>query len=233
MMKKYPLAMILFLMGSLLFSAPDSEPSAEAFIRVLRLPSGETWGKLDGSVFHRRRGQDPVEAPISFRTLFTSKATIGQLVFRETEISQLTQSRVPPYSSSVENNGKSTLSDVGLKPSDLVMNFIDWDFLQELPQETIRMQECRIFLFESPESKERVKVYASSKYAFPVRVEWIEKDTGKPFRTLDVNGLKKIGDLWVVEELAVSGPGWKSIVRFQDMNAGYVKQGIPEDLFVE
>ena len=61
----------------------------------------------------------------------------------------------------------------------------------------------------------------------------MDKKNGKPFRILDVNGLEKVNDLWVVSEVAVSGPGWKSIIRFKKLEAGQNKDGVPADLFVE
>ena len=235
MLKKISLLLLILCAG---FTGnaqtPKMNPSSEQFLKALRMPgTGDTWGKMSGKVYHRRKGADPVEAPISFRTLLSSRTTIGQLIFREKEICQLTQSRVEPFSSSVETNGPSTLEDMGIRPSDLVMNFIYWKFLGELPRETIRMQECRILVFESPDTKEKVKVFVNASHIFPVRVQWLGKEDSKPYRTLEVNGLKKVGDLWVVEELAVSGPGWKSRIHFNQQDAGYTKHGIPTDLFAE
>ncbi len=234
MRKIMSLLLFLFTAGTALLAEDEREIPAEQFVKALRSPAtGDTWGRLTGTVSHRRRGADPIEAPISFRTLFSSKSVTGQLIFREKEFCQLTQSRIPPYSSSVETNGKSTLKDVGILPSDLVMNFIYWDFKKEEARETIRMQECRVLIFESAKEKNRVKVYASAAYIFPIRVEWLDWNTNKPFRTLDVNGLKKVEDLWVVDELSISGPGWKTIIRFKSLEAGYNKHGIPVDLFAE
>lgn len=234
-MKKNTLLLLLLLCITATLPAADAKKiPSEKFVETLRSAgTGETWGRLTGTVAHRRRGQRPVEAALSFRTLFTAKAVIGQLVFRDKELYQLTQSRLAPFSSSVETTGKSTLHEVGILPSDLVMNFIYWDFKGEEKMQTIRMQDCRVLLFESPQTKDRVKVYASAAYIFPIRVEWIDKKTGKPFRVLDVNGLEKVKDLWVVSEVTVSGPGWKSIIRFKKLEAGQNKDGVPADLFVE
>ena len=234
-MKKLALLILLLLCLGTSLQANDAKTlPADQFVQVLRSGgTGETWGRLTGTVAHRRRGKRPIEAPISFRSLFTAKAVVGQLVFREKELYQLTQSRLAPFSSSVETIGKSTLADVGILPSDLVMNFIYWDFKGEEKSQTIRMQDCRVLLFESPKTKDLVKVYASAAYIFPIRVEWMDKKTGKPFRVLDVNGLEKVNDLWVVSEVVVSGPGWKSIIRFKKLEAGQNKAGVPDDLFVE
>lgn len=234
-MKKFILLFLCLLSMGLFSQEKDFKTvPVDKFVTALRSAgTGETWGRLSGTIAHRRRGSRPVEAPLSFRTLFTAKAVVGQLVFREKELYQLTQSRVAPFSSSVENNGKTTLQDVGVLPSDLVMNFIYWDFKGEEKPEKIRMQDCRVLLFESPKTKERVKVYASAAYIFPIRVEWLDKKTGKPFRTLDVNGLEKVKELWVVSEVVVSGPGWKSIIKFSKLEAGQNRDGVPADLFVE
>lgn len=234
MKKTIILLLFLLCLGTCLQANDYKNLPVDKFIAALRSAgTGETWGRLTGTVAHRRRGSRPVEAPISFRTLFTAKAVVGQLVFRNKELYQLTQSRIPPFSSSVETPGKTTLQDVGILPSDLVMNFIYWDFLGEDKAETIRMQTCRVLRFQSPKTKDMVKVYASAAYIFPIRVEWIDVKTGKPFRTLDVNGLKKVNDLWVVSEVVVSGPGWKSIIKFSKLEAGLNKMGVPPDLFVE
>ena len=233
-MKKTILLLFLLCAGACLTAADYKEIPAERFVHILRSAgSGETWCRLTGSVAHRRRGSKTVEAPISFRALFTAKSVIGQLIFRENEIYQLTQSRLPPYASSVENTGKNTLSDVGILSSDLLMNFVYWEFKGEEKPQTIRMQDCRVLIFESPKTKERARVYASAAYVFPIRVEWLDKKNEKPFRTLDVNGLEKVNDLWVVNELVVAGPGWKSIVRFKKLEANQNKAGVPKDLFKE
>lgn len=234
MKKAWILLLFLLCAGTCLHADDYKNIPVDKFVAALRSAgTGETWGRLTGTVAHRRRGKRPVEAPISFRTLFTAKAVVGQLVFREKELYQLTQSRIAPYSSSVETSGKTTLHDVGILPSDLVMNFIYWDFKGEDKPENIRMQDCRVLLFESPKTKDKVKVYASAAYIFPIRVEWLDLKTGKPFRTLDVNGLEKVNDLWVVSEVSVSGPGWKSIMKFKKLEAGQNKDGVPADLFVE
>ena len=235
MIKKILVILVFLLTAGTFLQAEDyKNMPVEKFVSALRSAGmGETWGRLTGTVAHRRRGASTVEAPISFRTLFSSKAVIGQLIFREKEIYQLTQSRVAPYSSSVENTGKATLQDVGILPSDLVMNFIYWNFKKEEKPERVRMQDCRVLLFENPKTKEQVKVYASASYIFPIRVEWLDQKTKKTFRTLDVNDLEKVNNLWVVSELSVSGPGWKSIIKFKKLEANQSKNGIPEDLFVE
>ena len=47
------------------------------------------------------------------------------------------------------------------------------------------------------------------------------------------NSAKKVKELWVVSEVVVSGPGWKSIIKFSKLEAGQNRDGVPADLFVE
>ena len=102
-MKKFILLFLCLLSMGLFSQEKDFKTvPVDKFVTALRSAgTGETWGRLSGTIAHRRRGSRPVEAPLSFRTLFTAKAVVGQLVFREKELYQLTQSRVAPFSSSV------------------------------------------------------------------------------------------------------------------------------------
>ena len=95
MKKAWILLLFLLCAGTCLHADDYKNIPVDKFVAALRSAgTGETWGRLTGTVAHRRRGKRPVEAPISFRTLFTAKAVVGQLVFREKELYQLTQSRI-------------------------------------------------------------------------------------------------------------------------------------------
>ena len=235
---KFPILPAVLLLAASAFlhaQGPAIKPDTELFLDRLRTQaSGDTWAKLSGTVHHRRRYQEKEEsAPISFRTILSTKTVVAQLIFKENEICMLTQARTAPYSSSLESKGKSTLESFGLRPSDLVMNFIYWECRGELNEEMVGMHKCRVLVFKNPEAEGEVRVFANAVYGIPVRVQWFGKNKLKPFRTMEVRSVKKVNELWLVEELSVSGPGWRSIIRFDKFNAGYVKQGAPADLFVE
>ena len=230
-----PVVILLVISAFLHAGEPVMKPDTESFLSRLRTQaSGDTWARLDGTVRHiRRQNRKEAAAPLSFRTILGTKTVVAQLIFREKEICMLTQARTAPYSSSVESGGNSTLEDFGLRPSDLVMNFIYWKCRGELPEETGGLQQCRVLAFENPDAAEEVRVFASAAYGIPLRVQWFERGGEKPFRTMEVRSVKKVNDLWVVEELSVTGPGWRSTVRFEKFEAGYMKQGAPADLFAE
>ncbi len=235
MKKILPVLAFLFLTFSV--SAGGADLSREAFVSAMRKSAGgESWGLLKGFAEHRRRGGEAVRAPIRFSVLFTKQRTVAQIVFRGTEIYRIAQMCVPPFTASVENTPKPTLADFGLRPEDLAMNFIFWKLAGEGKPQTVRGLSCRVLLFESPDSKETVRVSASSDYLFPLRVEWFpgpaDKVSGKPFRTLEATDFRKSGELWVLTKLSIFGPGWRTGVTFDDLSAGLSSQGIPKELFV-
>lgn len=229
-----------FCLVFLVLCAGEKELTTLQFVATLRNPPGrESWGILNGTTSHRRRGSDTAEAPIRFSVLFTRARTIAQIVFNGKTVYDASQSYTAPYASSIEvrnPNEKVTLKDFGLRPEDLAMNFIFWDFRRELGRESIRSVPCRILTFEAPSGKESVKVFVSAEHCFPIRVEWFkshEKDiAGKPFRTLEASSFKKCGDLWVVGSLSIWGPGWRTTVKFPDAEAGLSKDGIAKNLFL-
>ena len=235
-MKKRILPVFL-LLATISLSAidlPEMKKDTQVFLNGLRTQnSGDTWARLSGMVRHRRRRRKDISAPLSFRTILGSETIIAQLIFRENESYMMTQARTEPYSSSIETKGTPTLEEVGLRPTDLVMEFVYWECLGELKETVVGVQPCRVLLFKNPKADETVRVAASSAYGLPLRVQWFRKNSRDPFRTMEVTGVKKVNDLWVVEELAVSGPGWRTTANFNEAEAGYMKKGAPADLFRE
>ena len=213
--------------------------SAEQFVSLVRTPPGrESWGLLKGTASHRRRGADTVKVPIRFAVLFTRARTIAQIEFNGSEIYDVAQAYAPPFASSIdlrEPGAKQSLKDFGLRPEDLTMNFIFWPLKKEMETDTVRGVPCRVMLFDSPSGTECVKVYIARDYFAPMKVEWFNqpasKMSGKPFRTLEVTSFQKSGDLWVVGALSLFGPGWRTVVDFQETKAGLTKDGVVKELF--
>ena len=213
--------------------------SAAQFVSLVRTPPGrESWGLLKGTASHRRRGADTVKVPIRFAVLFTRARTIAQIEFNDSEIYDVAQAYAPPFASSIdlrEPGAKQSLKDFGLRPEDLTMNFIFWPLKKEMETDTVRGVPCRVMLFDSPSGTECVKVYIARDYFAPMKVEWFNqpasKMSGKPFRTLEVTSFQKSGDLWVVGALSLFGPGWRTVVDFQETKAGLTKDGVVKELF--
>lgn len=220
------------------FAAEKKQPDAQTFINIVRTPPGrQSWGLLEGTATHRRRGAATVEVPIRFAVLFSPAQTIAQIEFNKTEIYDVSQAYKAPYASTLDMRGneKQTLKDFGLRPEDLTMNFIFWPFKRELEADSIRGIGCRVMVFESPAGQESVKVYIARDYYAPLKVEWFNTPADKmgdtPFRSLEVTSFSKSGDLWVVGALSLFGPGWRTVVKFPDTKAGLTKDGVVKELF--
>ena len=221
--------------------AAEKEYSSAQFLEVVRHPPGrESWAAMNGTAFHLRRDKDVVEAPLYLGIRFTSERTMAQVVINGNEAYFVGQA----YNASKESASvipankigypKSMLADFGLRPQDLTMTFLFWDFVRELPRMGVKGRECRVFLLESQDKKELAKVYISAEYFFPLKVEWFaldDKELKKPYRTLEISSFKKENDFWIVSSLILYGPGWQTKIEFSQTAAGFKSENMPKDLF--
>ncbi|MBN1865470.1 MAG: hypothetical protein JW808_11265 [Victivallales bacterium] len=212
------------------------EPDSVQFLKMVRHPPGKsTWAILDGKVTHERKNASLCETPISFSVRFAPENTFAQLVIGGDEKYSIGQShfsdkeKVTVIPSAMPK--PSILSNFGLRPGDLTMSFLFWDFENELPHESFSTQQCRVFTLRSTEKNEHAKVHISVKYLFPLKVEWIRAGENKAYRMMEVSSFRKVNDLWVIDKLLLSGPGWRTKIEFSNCDAGLVENGIPENLF--
>ena len=135
-------------------------------------------------------------------------------------------------------NSEPVLGDFQLRPEDLTLSFIYWNFVSEEESETVKLQRCRVMNLEHPSKKEKVRVWFMLEYAFPIRVQWI-KD-GETQRQLDFVGSHKIQSssnpdkyFRMVEEVRMSNRGWKTQVLFKKFEGDEVTASAqaPADLF--
>ena len=140
--------------------------------------------------------------------------------------------RVQKESTSVRRlNKKSGIMErIGLSPRDLAMSFLDGELLKELPEVTLRMVPCRVFLIHSKEQKEWVRIYAAKEYFFVLKAEFFKSlpaEKSIPSRTLEVHSFAQKNKLYYVKSLEIFGPGWRTDVEFDkaDMNKYTPEQG--------
>ena len=86
--------------------------------------------------------------------------------------------------------GSKSLSHFQLRPEDMSLAFMYWDFKEELSPETVKTVRCRVFVLKHPKANEEVKVFIAVKYLFPLRVKWYKDD--KLQRQLDFKSTTKI-----------------------------------------
>ncbi|OGV57244.1 MAG: hypothetical protein A2X49_09895 [Lentisphaerae bacterium GWF2_52_8] len=213
--------------------------SPEAFLELVRHPPGrECWAMMSGKIFHRRSGQDTVEAPLYVGIRFTPERSFAQVLINKDEGYYVGQS----YQASADSTtvipaikpglGKKLLAEFGVRAEDLTMSFLFWKFREEQPREDAKGGACRVFLLDSPDGKEFVRVFINIEYHFPVKVEWFKQENSKaPERSLEIGSFRKENDFWVVKSLNLSGEGWRSKMEFDETRAGYSQDMVPKDLF--
>ena len=238
--------LLLFIAAPLLtLCAENREISSAQFLaRVRTPPTVKTWAKLSGHVTNMKRDKDGKrvisKSSIYLGIRFASKMIFDQIVLGDDEIYSVGQPYTPEDgNASVIKGGdtsKNNLMEIfGIKPEDLTMSFIFWEFVKELPGESVSLIECRVFVLRSSDKKELARVYIGRDNFFPVKVEWSKSTSynnfGKPIRTLEVDSFKKVHGLYLVGSLSFYGPGWRTRVVFDKYDAGLVKDGVPKDIF--
>ena len=214
--------------------------SAEAFLRqARRAPAGESWAIMEGQATHRRSGSSAIKDKIRVGIRFTPKRVIAQLVFAGNEYYELGQTfDTPPVftqESDVPDKNKTRLSLYGITPSDLTLGFLYRDLVREEKPDSVKTLGCRVFVLKGG-SNDYVRVWLSKDYLFPLKVHWFRSlpdDKMKPYRELELGGVKKENDFYVVHELFLYGQDWRTRVEFENCDAGRVEDAkAPLDLFL-
>ncbi|OGV37533.1 MAG: hypothetical protein A2020_14185 [Lentisphaerae bacterium GWF2_45_14] len=232
------LAVIFLLTGMLLpLLSAEEYLSSKSFLEKARNPVGKNyWVTMEGKAIHRRRDKDNSESPIYVALRMFPDRTAAQVIINGNEGYLLGQKYEPgPESTSViamePKPAKSKLAEFGLRPQDLTMAFMFWDFDKELSSERIKGYECRVLKLNSPSKDEYIHVYINSEYYFPLKVEWFRKSEDKPYRTGEFGSFRKHGDFWLVSSLLIYGPGWKTRIDFDKTAADFSDKSIPAELF--
>ncbi len=199
-------------------------------------PVQENWGKLSGAIIHKRTGESMLERKVYLAMRATPKRVFSQLIIGDSElytVSQAFEAKEGSTSVDAKNpDSQKELPRFGVKPDDLTFSFLYWDLVKEFPQETIRLQKCRILELQSPKKEERVKIWIATSYGLPIRVEWYKKDETTYYRALEIEDVAQLENkLWVISRLSVSGKGWRTQIKFTERDAGKVADGIPTQLF--
>jgi len=239
MYKSLFLSIFSLFVASTLYSIEDNS-DAKAFLYEVRMHKGPgTWADMQGEAVHKRRGSELKKTSIHFAIRFTPRLVFAKLLAGEKEgytIGLFTSpdaerkvSVIPLFKETKEK--PSILKYYGIRPEDLTMSFLYWDFEKELDGERVSMQSCRVFRLKSSEKKEEVTVYISEKYLFPLKVEWTRIGEKEYYRNLTVSSFKKVNGLWLIDGIVLSGPGWRTKITFDKCKAGTVNEGIIKGLF--
>lgn len=217
----------------------------EEFLKIARRPpANEIWAKLEGEVQHRRKGFGTLKAPLRLGIRFMRGRVQGELAIDgKEEIYLLSQTYDVPPASTVLYKGRALDQDqaklrkIGLSPQDLLMGFIYTDFVREEAQQQVSIFHCRTLIMKSTDAGEFTRMYVSTDYCFPIKVEWFRTDPvagAKPYRTLEIASVKELKDKGLVfpAELSLFGDGWRTRVKFTKHEAAESTDNIPKDIFI-
>lgn len=215
--------------------------SAEDFLRCARrAPSGESWALMSGAATHRRAGARAISDPIRIGMRFTPQRILAQLTFAGNERYELGQtfSEPPVFTQEVDapNPEKTRLSLYGVASSDLTLGFLYRKLVREEEPESVKTLPCRVFVLEGADG-DWVRVWISVEYLFPLKAHWFKeippKSGGEPYRELELSGIRKENDYYVVKELLLFGPDWRTRIEFDRTEAGSADEKPPVDLFLD
>ena len=223
--------------------AETTNLSPEKFLNITRRTHPEkTWAILIGDVINLRRDHDTISASIKVGMRFTNTRILTKIILKrengKPEIYMVGQ----PYSGQpasilTEDTNKETaplLGEFGLRPEDLTMTFLYWNFDREFKNDTVKGLDCRVLGLINPTTKEYVKVFISTEYYYPLKVEWFKSTPNndeKPYRNVIATAFKTEGKLGSPSKISLYGPGWRSRIDFEKISLGFTKDGIPKDIF--
>ena len=217
----------------------DDEMAIDTFLAYMRQPPIElSWGIFEGTVSHKRDGKRQKKVSVELRARFSSERVSAQLIFNDDQVYMIGQNFLDGLEGTTIHEqraaqpGAVTLADRGIRPSDLTLSFLYWDFVEELDRERFGGRVCRVVRLRNPQVDETVKIWVSRKYIFPMAVEWFSGEREKPYRRLEFKDLKKINDIYVIDRIAISNAGWRTIVQFKKIQlAKFNDSPVPDDLF--
>jgi len=217
----------------------DDEMAIDTFLAYMRQPPIElSWGIFEGTVSHKRDGKRHKKMPVELRVRFSSERVSAQVIFNDDQVYMVGQNFLDGlegttvHEQRAAQSGAVTLADRGIRPSDLTLSFLYWDFVEELDREKFGGRVCRVVRLRNPQTDETAKVWVSRKYIFPMAVEWFAGERENPYRRLEFKDLKKINDVYVINRIAISNAGWRTIVQFKKIQLAKPDESpVPDDLF--
>ncbi len=220
MKKIFALALMM-----LTFTLSAQEISGSEFLALMRNQQGQnTFGRLSGTLQHKKSGQSMEEYPVSLDIALKKNSTEAVLKI-DKDVYILKNRDVTRHSGAVPGTAERT----GLRPDDLTMGFLFYRFVREDEPERVSAIPCRVLILESPDSRELVRVYAAKAYAFTLRAEFFnsmeELEKNEPVRTLETRSFKKKNGLYYAELLNIYGREWMSRIHFTEADLGNLPSG--------
>jgi hypothetical protein len=219
----------------------------KSFLKYLRYPRVvESWMKMKGTIINfSKAGKSklPIEVRgrfrmASWRMQILVNANERWFVRQNFEDGQFGTSKIQQKAPVA---GEKSLADMMIRPEDITLSFLYWKFVKEEKAESVSRQHCRVLRLKHQTADEEVLIWASSKYFFPMKVQWFRKGEKENYRELLFRGIaafkpKSRPDLKfnVIDEVKISGKGWKTQLKFDKPKGDAVTDEVPPpaDLFI-
>lgn len=254
-MKRLYFVFSFFMLATLVLGQEKTKPEkitgdnmdVQLFLKYLRYPRvAESWMKMKGTIIHKS-ADGKFKVPIEIRGRFQSTSWRMQIVvdgqerwfvrqnFEDGEFgtSKIKQKAAP--------EGKKSLADMQIRPEDITLSFLYWKLVKEEKREKVSRQPCRVLRLKHQNSGEEALIWASTKYVFPMKVQWFPKGATNHSRELLFRGVTTFipksrpkMKFSVVDEVKVSGKGWKTVIDFDKPTGDAVTDDMPPpaDLFI-
>ena len=231
-----------FMMLNTAFSQAPANMESEDFLDKCRAQLlGNCWVKMEGNINHRDldgKRSRPLKIKCAAQLVpnkITFKATIsGSQSFKVEHLFGQKHDNKILENTLKDDNG---FDKVGIKPTDLSLAFMYWDYIKEFQEDNIGLLgafKCRVFLLGNPDGKDFVKVWLSEKYLGPLQVHWLKgikpNDQANPVQVLEFKDFAEKNKVWVPLESKIQNAKGELQIRFKEVDAAF-STTVPEDLY--
>lgn len=236
------LLLSLLLFSGSAFAQDPAKMESEDFLDKCRAQLlGNCWVKMEGNINHRDpegKRSKPMKIKWAAQlnpSKITFKATVGgkQSFKVEQLFGKKHDSKILENTLEAENG----FTKVGIKPADLSLAFMYWDYIKEFQGQNIGLLgtfKCRVFLLGNPDGKDFVKVWISERYLGPLQVQWLRgikpADQAKPVQTLEFKDFAEKNKVWVPLESKIVNSKGELQIRFKEVDAAFSTE-VPAELY--
>ncbi|MDL5056943.1 outer membrane lipoprotein-sorting protein [Geitlerinema calcuttense] len=101
---------------------------------------------------------------------------------------------------------KAPILDTDISYEDLALSFLNWPDIREVGVDSVKTLPAYVYDVDAPAGQSAyasVRFWVSSQYFALIRVDAKDKN-GQTIKRVEVNGVQRVGDAWVVKEMQVS-----------------------------
>ena len=115
---------------------------------------------------------------------------------------------------------------LAIRPYDLSISFLFWDFIHEFPTETLRIGllflPTRVLFLANPYTDDKfIKIWISKKYYSPLKIQWYKGGVDSlPYQELEIRAIKKVSGVYLPSSLIINNIQAKIRIDYDDFQFG-------------